>query len=99
MKHAKMQELEFLADLIDFVRSLDRVREKSPGHFYFRGKNILHFHIQDNSICADTPLERINVGTALIPNQEMIRYIKMLIGDLVVKNSIKNHNKSDAQLK
>ncbi len=44
MKHATAAALDRLEPLIERVRSLGGLKEKSRGVFYFKSKAFLHFH-------------------------------------------------------
>ena len=44
MKHAGPQALDRLEPLLEQVRCLAALKEKSRGCFYLRGRGLLHFH-------------------------------------------------------
>lgn len=46
MAHAKAVDLKDITVLLGQLRSIDSLKEKSFGCFYFKNKGILHFHIQ-----------------------------------------------------
>ncbi len=46
MAHAKVEDLKDLKFLLENIRTLDGLKEKSLGCFYFKSKGILHFHIK-----------------------------------------------------
>lgn len=46
MAHAKPDDLKDLAPLLSEIRSLETLKEKSMGCFYFKSKGVLHFHVQ-----------------------------------------------------
>jgi hypothetical protein len=46
MAHAKREELQDLGALLDSVRGLEALKEKSFGCFYRKGKGVLHIHVQ-----------------------------------------------------
>jgi len=46
MAHAKPEDLKDLALLLEQLRGIETLREKSPGCFYRKGKSVLHFHTQ-----------------------------------------------------
>lgn len=44
MAHATAEDLKDLETLLENIRALEDLKEKSLGCFYFKGKGILHFH-------------------------------------------------------
>ena len=53
MKHAKPEDLEDIEPLLIKIRSVDNLKEKQAGHFYFKGINIVHFHVDNSKIFVD----------------------------------------------
>jgi hypothetical protein len=53
MKHAGAAALNRLEELLDAIRALGVLREKSRGVFYFRSKAFLHFHEGPAGLFAD----------------------------------------------
>jgi hypothetical protein len=53
MKHATAAALNRLQGLLAGVRQLERMKEKSPGVFYWRSKAFLHFHEDPAGLFAD----------------------------------------------
>ena len=53
MKHAGAQSLDRLATLLDRVRALGRLTERTPGSFYLRSSAFLHFHEHPAGLVAD----------------------------------------------
>ncbi len=53
MRHARAEDLERLAGLLAELRSLHRLKERTPGSFYLRGAGFLHFHIDGDEVWAD----------------------------------------------
>ena len=53
MKHAKPVDLADIEPLLMKIRSVNNLKEKQIGHFYFRGVNIVHFHIDGSRIFID----------------------------------------------
>ncbi len=62
MKHATIDDLFEINTLIGNIRTMKNINEKSQGHFYYKGKNVLHFHIENSIIYADIGNTRIIVG-------------------------------------
>ncbi|MEK7356793.1 MAG: hypothetical protein AAB250_10105 [Bdellovibrionota bacterium] len=46
MAHAKPSDLADVDELLTRIRSVGSLKEKSFGCFYFKGKGVLHFHVQ-----------------------------------------------------
>jgi hypothetical protein len=53
MKHASQSTLDILDDLLQKLRLIVVLREKSRGVFYFRSKPFLHFHEDPLGLFAD----------------------------------------------
>lgn len=53
MKHAKPEDLAGIEPLLVQIRSVNNLKEKQPGHFYFKGINIVHFHTDNSRIFID----------------------------------------------
>ena len=54
MKHAKPEDLASIEPLLMQIRRINDLKEKQLGHFYFKGINIVHFHIDNSKIFIDT---------------------------------------------
>ena len=68
MKHAQAAALALLEPLLQQLRALPGLIERTPGSFYFKGKAYLHFHEDPAGQFADAKLahqgfERRKVGT------------------------------------
>ena len=68
MRHPRPGELDPLEPLLDQLRGLGGVVEKTPGCFYRKSKGFLHFHIDGDDYYADVRLggpdfERMRVTT------------------------------------
>jgi hypothetical protein len=81
MKHAGPEALAELSDLIGELRQLGWLREKSPGHFYWKSRAIVHFHEDPTGLYADVRLdlegrfERRRVSTRG-ERDELVRHIR-----------------------
>jgi hypothetical protein len=53
MKHADAATLDKLKDLLQQLRTLDALRERTRGVFYLRSKPFLHFHDDPTGLYAD----------------------------------------------
>jgi hypothetical protein len=53
MKHATQGTLERIDDLLEQLRRLPRLKEKSRGTFYVKGGAFLHFHEDPAGLFAD----------------------------------------------
>jgi hypothetical protein len=68
MKHASARALQQLAPLIEQLRTLPSLVERTPGSFYYRSSAFLHFHEDPAGLFADAKLdfklfERYRVST------------------------------------
>jgi hypothetical protein len=67
VRHARPEALDQLADLLDDLRSVPELVEKSRGVFYRRSKAFLHFHEDPSGLHADVRIagdfERFRVET------------------------------------
>lgn len=57
MKHASGQALRDLQPLLDELRKLERLVERSPGAFYLKSRAFLHFHEDPSGLYADVKLD------------------------------------------
>jgi hypothetical protein len=57
MKHASANALQQLAPLIEKLRALPTLVERTPGSFYRRSKAFLHFHEDPAGLFADVKLD------------------------------------------
>ncbi len=88
MRHARPEQLKGVSDLLNSVRKIDGIRERNYGHFYFKGRGILHFHEDSGKIYADIEEERLLLGDVSSVSDEMMK--KCL--DLVEKHVSKRRN-------
>jgi hypothetical protein len=58
MGHARAADLRDIADVLDAVRALPGVLERSPGIFYVGRDPFLHFHTKDGARWADAKTGR-----------------------------------------
>jgi hypothetical protein len=67
MKHASVAALRGLSELLEQIRVMEGIREKSLGVFYRRSKAFLHFHEDPAGLFADlrvgADFERYPVNT------------------------------------
>ncbi len=63
MRHAKINELKELEELLNKVKAIEGIKERTQNHFYYKGLGILHFHSDSGQIYADVGEERILIGT------------------------------------
>lgn len=57
MRHATKESLGRLGALLEELRALPGLAEKSPGVFYLKSKAFLHFHEDGERVFADVRLE------------------------------------------
>ena len=60
MKHASAETLRLLQPLLDELRQLDRLVERTPGAFYLKSKAFLHFHEDASGLYADVKLDLVS---------------------------------------
>ena len=83
MKHASASALEQLAPLIEQLRALPGLVERTPGTFYYRSSAFIHFHEDSAGLFADAKLsfkvfERHRVST----RAEQSALFKAVVGTL-----------------
>jgi hypothetical protein len=57
MKHATPESLDRIDELLEKIRSFDRLKEKTRGVFYLKSQAFLHFHEDDGTMYADVRLK------------------------------------------
>ena len=57
MRHATPDDLVELSDLLERLRAVEGLVEKSPGTFYRRSRAFLHFHADPAGLYADVRLD------------------------------------------
>ncbi|MGP6207204.1 hypothetical protein ACNF42_04120 [Cuniculiplasma sp. SKW3] len=87
MKHSTKEDLLNLRDLLEELRKIEKIKEKSYGHFYYRGKGLLHFHTDSGKLYADFLNERIELGYIENPswekkNELLLKIRKYVINDI-----------------
>lgn len=53
MRHARPDDLKAIAPLLEKLRALPGLKERTPGSFYRGGKGFLHFHEHEGALLAD----------------------------------------------
>jgi hypothetical protein len=61
MRHAGLEDLKPIESLLMEIRKVKELKERTPGHFYYKGKNIIHFHVDNGDIYADIGDLRLKV--------------------------------------
>jgi hypothetical protein len=62
MRHTILDEVGKINILSKELRDIDGIRERQIGHFYFKGKNVIHFHTDQDDIYADIVHSRIKLN-------------------------------------
>ena len=88
MRHAKINELKELEELLDKVRSIEGIKERTQNHFYYKGPGILHFHSDSGQIYADVGEERILIGTIGNMSEEAMDHTYNLVKKAAAKRMI-----------
>jgi N-acetylglutamate synthase-like GNAT family acetyltransferase len=57
MRHARAEDLDRVDALLDELRLIDGLTEKTRGVFYVRSKAFLHFHEHEGEILCDVRLD------------------------------------------
>ena len=82
MRHAKTAALDELEPLLERLRAVEGLTEKTRGVFYRRSKAFLHFHEDPSGLHADVRLtsdfERFRVQTSKERNALMKRIVAHL---------------------
>jgi hypothetical protein len=78
MKHASQAALAALAPLLESLRGMDGLRERTPGCFYRGSHAFLHFHEDPTGLFADVRLNgagfhRLSVDTG--PQREALLHV------------------------
>ena len=90
MKHANSDDLKSVDQLLEKVRKIQGIVEKQPGHFYHKGKNVLHFHEEHGSLFADIGDERMKVSEFLY--REIVKKVEIYISEIkLARDSEKIH--------
>jgi hypothetical protein len=53
MRHARADDLAGCGDVLDELRAIEGLKERTPGSFYRRGSGFLHFHVDGDRLLAD----------------------------------------------
>jgi hypothetical protein len=80
MRHAKAGDLSGIAPLLGRIRKIKGVREKGTAHFYFRGRSVIHFHVdEDGAVYADVGDMRMCVkGMHMRIMKTLMSYIRRI---------------------
>jgi hypothetical protein len=84
VRHARVDDLDPLTNLLEGLRSLDGLTERKPGTFYRGSKAFLHFHVDPAGHFADVKIadefERFRVTTAAEQRRVLARARRQLRG-------------------
>lgn len=91
MRHARSDELDSIHVLIGELRNIDGIREKHAGHFYFKGKNVIHFHYDLGTIYADIGDSRIKITSPVDTDQVagILHTVRLYMGEII--REVKKH--------
>jgi hypothetical protein len=84
VRHVTTETSGRIASLLDEIRSIDGLVEKSPAHFYRKSQGFLHFHEDGDDVYADVRLqsrdfERVRVTTKT-EQRKLIADIRRCLG-------------------
>src|SRR5262249_42200683 len=75
MERAGSSTLDRIASLLEEIRAYSVLREKTAGHFYLNGREILHFHDDPTGIFADV---RLSEGFVRLPVTSAVEQAELL---------------------
>ncbi len=55
-------------NILSRIRGIHELKERTPLHFYCKGRGIIHFHFDSGNIYADVGTSRIMIGTIEKPD-------------------------------
>jgi len=101
MKHASAGALQQLAPLIEQLRALPGLVERTPGAFYHRSGAFLHFHEDPAGLFADAKLnfklfERHRVSTRAEQSALFKAVVASLAGAAATTRSRSSHSRGKA---
>lgn len=70
MKHASPETLRLLQPLLEALRQLDTLVERTPGAFYLKSRAFLHFHEDPSGLYADVKLDLATFTRLRVNTQE-----------------------------
>ena len=80
MRHARPEDLDRVEELLERLRAVDGLREKSRGTFYRGSRAFLHFHEHDGDIVCDVRLDGADfdrrVVTTKSAQRELVRDVR-----------------------
>ena len=80
MRHARPEDLARLAPLLDELRTVDGLVERTPGSFYRRSKGFLHFHVDGDDVYADVKLDGLTFercrATTKAEQRKLVRAVR-----------------------
>jgi hypothetical protein len=86
MRHATPEDLKKIATLLDELRLVPGLVERSPGSFYRRSQGFLHFHDDPSGMYADLRLEaggdfvRLRAQTKA-EQRSLLRQVRRAVGE------------------
>jgi len=85
MKHASHVSLDRLAPLLEQLRAISGLTERTPGSFYRRSTAFLHFHEDPTGLFADAKLdlvsfERLPVNTRT-EQSALVRAVRLALSN------------------
>ncbi len=69
MRHASPEDIKKIESVIIQLRGMRELRERSIGHFYYKGINVIHFHVDGESLYADIGNLRLKVDTSPVSSE------------------------------
>lgn len=88
MAHCKPDDLKDLHHLLESIRKISVLNEKSFGCFYIKSKSMLHFHLKKERrfihLWNGNSWEEIDL-VAMPTNKKQVEYFKMVQSKLLLK--------------
>ncbi len=83
MRHAGPAALDALEPLLEQVRAMPALKERSRGVFYCKGKSFLHFHEDSAGLFADLRAGADFTRHRVSDGHERARFLKLLRATLI----------------
>ncbi len=88
MKHVQPKDLESISNLLQVISHIKGIKVRQPGHFYYRGRNVLHFHEHMGVIYADIGKMRIKVEDST--KEKIFNEVKRYMAEIEIAKPSRN---------
>ncbi len=62
-------------NILSRIRGIHELKERTPLHFYCKGRGIIHFHVDSGNIYVDVGTSRIMIGTIEKPDPDAEEFL------------------------